>query len=151
MDFTSHHHCIFNLKYHLVLVTKYRRKCLSEPVREALKGIIETAMEKWNVDLIEYGGEEDHIHLLYAGHPNLQMSRFIGNLKTVSSRHIRKQFPDHFKQFYWTPVLWTRAYCLLSTGGATIDTIKQYIENQGVDRRFKTKKERHSSPPKTSL
>ena len=151
VDFTSHHHCVFNLNYHLVLVTKYRKKCLPAHIRDRLKSIIEEAMKKWNVDLLEFGGEEDHIHLLFAGHPNLMMSTFIGNLKTVSSRYIRKEFKEHFESFYWKPVLWTRAYCLLSTGGATLYTIKKYIENQGVDRRYKKNKERHSSPPKKDI
>lgn len=151
MEFTSHHHCVFNLKYHLVLVTKYRRKCLPEHIRDRMKHIIEEVMKKWNVDLLEFGGEDDHIHLLFSGHPNLMMSKFIGNLKTVSSRYIRKEFATHFKQFYWKPTLWTRAYCLLSTGGATIETIKKYIENQAVDRRYKSKQQRHSSPPNTSI
>ena len=57
-------------------------------------------------------------------------SKFINNLKTVSSRLIRKAFADHLAQYYWKPVLWTRAYCLLTTGGATIDTIRRYIEKQ---------------------
>ena len=151
MKFTSHHHCVFDLKYHLVLVTKYRRKCLNKEVRDDLKIIIEDALSKWNVDLLEYGGEEDHIHLLISTHPNLEMSIFIGNLKTISSRYIRKKYKEHFEQFYWKPYLWTRAYCLLTTGGATIDVIRSYIENQGVDRRFHSKQERHSSPPNTSF
>lgn len=151
MNNKSHHHCIFNLKYHLVLVTKYRRKCLPEHIRDRMKQIIEEIMKKWNIDLLEFGGEDDHIHLLFEAHPNVKLSTFIGNLKTVSSRYIRKEFDSHFKQFYWKPTLWTRAYCLLSTGGATIDTIKQYIENQGVDRRYKRKHPRHSSPSKTNF
>ena len=54
----------------------------------------------------------------------------INNLKTVSSRLIRKEFEEELKPYYWKPVLWTRAYCLLTTGGATIDVNREYIKNQ---------------------
>jgi putative transposase len=81
--------------------------------------------------LLEFGGEADHVHLLFSAYPNLDLSKFINNLKTVSSRMIRKNFPEHLKGFYYKPVLWTRAYCLLSTGGATIEIIEKYIQNQG--------------------
>ncbi|WP_084137619.1 IS200/IS605 family transposase [Moraxella caprae] len=96
--------------YHLVLVTKYRKK--------------------WGVELLEFNGEADHVHLLLDMHPNIMPSKFINNLKTVTSRLMRKEFAKHLAHFYWKPVLWTRAYCLLTTGGATIDTIRQYIEKQ---------------------
>ncbi len=58
------------------------------------------------------------------------LNKFINNLKTVSSRLIRKAFADPLAQYYWKPVLWTRTDCLLTTGGATIDTIRRYIEKQ---------------------
>lgn len=63
-------------------------------------------------------------------HPNIMPSKFINNLKTVSSRLIRKEFGEELKPYYLEPVLWTRAYCLLTTGGATIDVIREYIQNQ---------------------
>jgi putative transposase len=87
-------------------------------------------LSKWDCQLLEFGGEADHIHLLISTHPALNLSIMIGNLKTVTSRLIRKEYSDHFKKFYWKPVLWTRVYCLLTTGGANIETIRKYIENQ---------------------
>ena len=94
----SHYHCVYKLTYHLVLVTKYRRKCFTSAMLDM--------------------------------HPNIMPSKFINNLKTVTSRLMRKEFAKHLAHFYCKPVLWTRAYCLLTTGGATIDTIRQYIEKQ---------------------
>ena len=129
----SHHHAVFKLSYHLVLVTKYRKKALSPSMLNRLKIICTNLCEKWDIDLLEFGGEEDHIHLLLEFHPNITPSKFINNLKTVSSRLIRKEFEKDLSKHYWIPTLWTRAYCLLTTGGATIDVIKKYIENQGRD------------------
>lgn len=126
----SHYHCVYKLTFHLVLVTKYRRKCFTGEMLARLKEIIIDLCDKWEVDLIEFNGEEDHVHLLIDMHPNIMPSKFVNNLKTVTSRLIRKEYADHLSKFYWKPVLWTRAYCLLTTGGATIDTIKQYIQNQ---------------------
>ncbi|MES9854964.1 MAG: IS200/IS605 family transposase [Candidatus Thiodiazotropha sp. L084R] len=80
--------------------------------------------------LDEFGGEGDHIHLLMDFHPNVAPSKFINSLKTVTSRLIRKEFPDRVSRFYCNPVLWTRAYCLISAGGAPLAVLKQYIENQ---------------------
>lgn len=127
----SHHHCVFDLKYHLVLVTKYRRKCFTESILSKLKILCQELCEKWDVVLEEFGGEDDHIHLLISAHPSMQLSIFVNNLKTVTSRLVRKEFAKHLSKFYWKPVLWTRAYCILSTGGATIETIRKYIESQG--------------------
>lgn len=95
-----------------------------------LEEICRELCNKWDIDLIEFGGENDHIHLLLDFHPSAQPSKFVNNLKTVSSRMIRKEFSDHLAKYYWKPVLWTRAYCLVSAGGAPLEVIKNYIENQ---------------------
>lgn len=97
---------------------------------ERLEEIARKNCTDWEIELLEFNGEADHIHLLIDMHPNIMPSKFINNLKTVSSRLIRKEFAEELKPYYWKPVLWTRAYCLLTTGGATIDTIRQYIEKQ---------------------
>ena len=97
---------------------------------DRLKEIITNLCQKWEVERLEFNGEADHVHLLLDMHPNIMPSKFINNLKTVTSRLMRKEFAKHLATFYWKPVLWTRAYCLLSTVGATIDTIRQYIEKQ---------------------
>ena len=126
----SHYHCVYKLTYHLVLVTKYRKKCLSNEMLNRLEEIVKKNCADWEIDLLEFNGEADHIHLLLEMHPNIMPSKFINNIKTVSSRLIRKEFDAELKQYYWKPVLWTRAYCLLTTGGATIDVIREYIQNQ---------------------
>ena len=126
----SHYHCVYKLTYHLVLVTKYRKKCLSNEMINRLEEIVKKNCTDWEIDLIEFNGEADHVHILLDMHPNIMPSKFINNLKTVSSRLIRKEFEEELKPYYWKPVLWTRAYCLLTTGGATIDVIREYIQKQ---------------------
>ena len=98
-------HSVYNLKYHLVLVTKYRRKCFTNFMLDELQLILEVHCEKWGVKLLEFGGESDHVHLLIEFSPIIQPSKFINNLKTVSSRLLRKIFAAHLATYYWKPVL----------------------------------------------
>lgn len=134
-DFKKLHHCVYNLKYHLVLVTKYRRKCITDPILIRLKEIFVELCLKWECNLIEFNGEPDHIHMLLELNPKIALSAFINNLKTVSSRYIRKDFSNHLSKFYYkNPIFWSRSYCILTCGGAPLSVIKQYIEQQaGVD------------------
>lgn len=124
-------HCTFNLNYHLVIVTKYRRKCITAPMLTRLKEICDRLTEKWECELLEFNGEADHLHLLLSLNPKVTPSVFVNNLKTVTSRLIRKEFSEHVKKFYWEkPVFWSRSYCIITCGGAPLSVLKQYIEQQ---------------------
>jgi putative transposase len=113
-----------------VLVTKYRNPVIDKLILERLHAIFQEQLQKWDVELIEFNGESDHVHLLIKTHPSLDLSKLINSIKTVSSRLIRKEFKERVDSYYLKPYFWSRAYCLLTTGGATIDVIKRYIENQ---------------------
>ena len=129
--FGAHYHCVFNLKYHLVLVTKYRRKAFTDNMLTDLESKMRELSDKWGVTMLEFGGEADHVHLLLDMNPSIQPSKFINNLKTVSSRYMKKEHGEHLKKFYWgTNAMWSRAYCLITAGGAPLTVLKQYIENQ---------------------
>lgn len=123
-------HCVFRLTYHLVLVTKYRRKVITKAMLDRMNEIFAATLQKWECSMIEFNGEDDHVHLLFSTHPALDLSDLINNLKTVSSRLIRKEFRSEVSKVYWKPVFWHRSYCLLTAGGAPIAIIRQYIENQ---------------------
>lgn len=128
------HHCVYNLNYHLVIVTKYRRRCLTLPLRKRLEEIFKANAIKWDSEVVEFNGEDDHVHLLLSLNPKVQLSVFVNNMKTVSSRLLRKEFAAQLKKFYWSkPVLWSRSYCILTCGGAPLSIIKQYIEQQGLE------------------
>lgn len=130
----GHFHAAYSLNYHLVLVTKYRKRCLRPEQLDFLKQEFGRLFCEWDCRLLEFSGKEDHVHLLFEAHPAMNLSKLINNLKTVTSRLIRKKFPAHLKKYYSKPVFWTRAYCLLSTGGATLEVIKKYVENQGNEK-----------------
>lgn len=80
--------------------------------------------------MCEFNGESDNIHLLISISPTVQPSKLVNNLKTVSSRLMRKEFSERLERVYSKPVFWSRSYCLVSCGGAPLEIIKQYIENQ---------------------
>jgi len=127
----SHHHTVYKLQYHLVLVTKYRVKCLSKEILESLHNKFESLCEKWQIEMKEFGGEDDHVHLLIDCHPSLEIGKLVNNLKTVSSRHIRNEYKQHVDKYLWNGGLWTRAYYISSVGGAPLETVKEYINKQG--------------------
>jgi putative transposase len=124
------YHCTFNLTYHLVLVTKYRRKCITAPILARLKEIFAETAAKWECELLEFNAEPDHVHLLLALNPKVHISTFVNNIKTVSSRLIRRDFGNEMTKTYRKPVFWSRTYCVLTCGGAPLSVIKQYIEQQ---------------------
>lgn len=124
-------HCSYLIHFHLVIVTKYRRKCITNPMLGRLKEIFTETLEKWECELVEFNGESDHLHLLTSVNPKVQPSKLVNNLKTVSSRLIRKDFGEQLAKVYrGKPVFWSRSYCLLACGGAPLSVIKQYIEQQ---------------------
>ena len=128
------HHCAYSIQFHLVLVTKYRRKCINSQVLEQLNEVFTRLSDTWGGKLIEFNGEPDHVHLLVALNPSVQPSKFVNNIKTVSSRLLRRDHKIHLSRFYRKSVFWSRTYCLLSCGGAPLGVIKQYIEQQaGVE------------------
>lgn len=132
-EYKRNRHSCYNLKYHLVVVTKYRNKVINKEIGERLCMIAKTIFnDKWNSPIIEINYEYDHIHILFESQPQIQLSKLINNFKTVSSRLIRKEFDKHISKFYWEPYFWSNSYLILSTGGATIDIIKKYIKNQNT-------------------
>ena len=127
----SHNSCVYKLTYHLVLVTKYRNPCLNDAILSWLEDEFIRLLAGFDCGLEEFNGESDHVHAMISLHPSIAPAQVINTLKTVTSRLSKKQFGTHLKQYYWgTNALWSRSYCLLSVGGATIEVIRKYIESQ---------------------
>ena len=127
----SSHHSVYQIFYHIVLVTKYRRKALNNQILQRLENHFSRICKNAEGELVEFNGEADHVHLLVSLPPKIAPARHVNTMKTISSREIRREFSEYLKKFYWKPVLWSRSYCVVTTGGAPIEVIKQYIENQG--------------------
>ena len=129
-DFVSKGRSVSDLKAHLVLTTKYRRKAFTGEMLTRLHEIFAALLVKWDCKIVEFNGEADHVHLLFQYHPDLQLSILVNNLKSVSSRKLRSEFTEHLAAFYWKDVFWNGSYFVASCGGVTISTLKQYIEQQ---------------------
>jgi putative transposase len=123
-------HCIFALHYHLVLVTKYRRPVLTRAMLDRFEALAEERVEAWEGRLIKASGEADHVHLLFTLPPKHALADFVNALKTGTSRRLRSEFTEQVRRFYRQPVLWSRSYCVVSAGGAPLEILRRYIEQQ---------------------
>ena len=130
MKLKNNNHSVFSLNYHLVLVIKYRRKIINDDISCRMREIFDRVASKYNIFTIEWNHDMDHIHVLFDATPNSDLSKFISVYKSASSRIIKKEYPG-IRQYLWSKYLWSGSFCLISTGGATIDIIKQYICSQG--------------------
>ena len=123
-------YCVYKNFVHLVFVTKYRRGVFTDSMLEVTHKAIAESCQKMGGELLEFGGEDDHIHLMVCVPPTKSLCHFAGRLKGVSSFVIRKQFPKEIKKMLWGEHLWSPSYCVVSCGGASLDVVKAYIEKQ---------------------
>ncbi|PEV42879.1 IS200/IS605 family transposase [Bacillus thuringiensis] len=130
MKLDSNNHSVFLLYYHLVLVVKYRRNVFDDGMSDYAKEMFVRLSESYNITLVEWNHDIDHVHILFKAHPNTEMTKFINAYKSASSRLIKRDFPQVRKKL-WKEMFWSRSFCLLTTGGSSIDVVKTYIENQG--------------------
>ena len=122
-------HSAYNLHVHLVFITKYRKKVLADNHRQYFKEVVAEICKDFGAELKECNGEGDHVHMLIQYPPTVQLSKMVNNLKSVTSRRMRANFID-LRVAYNKPVLWSRSYFAGSCGGAPLEIIKQYIQNQ---------------------
>ena len=122
-------HSVFLLYYHLILVVKYRKKVLNDPISDRAREIFEYIAPKYHITLEEWNHDEDHVHIMFRAHPKSELSKFINAYKSASSRLIKKEYPE-IKKHLWKDMFWSQSYCLISTGGVTVDIIKEYIQTQ---------------------
>lgn len=94
-----------------------------------MKIIFEKVCTDFEVELVEFDGERDHVHLLLNYPPKVAISKLVNSLKGVSSRRLRQNYAD-IHRYYWKGVLWSPSYFAGSCGGAPINIIRQYIEQQ---------------------
>ncbi|PEK03892.1 IS200/IS605 family transposase [Bacillus wiedmannii] len=130
MKLDSNNHSVFLLYYHLVLVVKYRRNVFHDDMSDYAKDMFVRLSENYNITLVEWNHDVDHVHILFKAHPNTEMTKFINAYKSASSRLIKRDFP-HVRKKLWKEMFWSRSFCLITTGGSPIDVVKKYIENQG--------------------
>lgn len=128
-DLDTNNHSVFMLRYHLIMCTKYRREVIDDDISNRLKEIFLRIADSYNIVLEEWNHDIDHVHILFRGAPNTELSKFINAYKSASSRLIKKE-NSGIKKSLWKEMFWSQSYCLISTGGVSVDIIKQYIRTQ---------------------
>jgi putative transposase len=128
-------HVAFRIHLHIVFVTKYRRKVLTQAMLEVMKSILERVLTANQCILTECNGEPDHFHLLIDVHPDNNISDLVVSLKSASSRVLRQEFKAEIDKIYWGKArLWHDSKCIISCGGAPLEVVKKYIESQSGGR-----------------
>ncbi len=123
-------HCVYALSYHLVLVTKWRRRVIDAKILERIREIAAMRCDEQGGRLVECDGEPDHVHMLIELPPAVALATFVNNLKTTTSRLVRRDFKSKIDRVFKKPVFWSRSYCIVSTGGAPLEIVKAYIQSQ---------------------
>lgn len=131
-DLRRGRYVVFNLHVHLVFVAKYRRKVFTKEVLDDMRGIFESVCTDFEAQLVDFDGENDHVHLLVNYPPKVSISKLVNSLKGVSSRMIRKKNYPSIHEKLWGGALWSPSYFAGSCGGAPITIIRQYIKQQNT-------------------
>ena len=128
--FDRNQHSVYLLYYHLILVVKYRRNVFDDAISERAKDIFFHIAPRYGITLEEWNHEMDHIHAMFRAKPATEISKFINAYKSASSRLLKKEYPQ-IRGKLWKECFWSKSFCLLTAGGAPIETIRAYIETQG--------------------
>jgi putative transposase len=129
-DFRNGRHVVFMLHAHIVFVAKYRKNVMTNRVSELIKKCFEDVCVSYEVELEEYQSDKDHVHLLVSYPPKIKLSSLVASLKIKSSKAIRQQNFEEIRNALWGKHFWSPSYCIVSTGGAPLQIVKKYIENQ---------------------
>ncbi|MET8388681.1 IS200/IS605 family transposase [Streptosporangium canum] len=129
-DVRTGRHVVYNLHAHLVFVTKYRRGAFTDLMLVRCEQIMREVCADFEVELREFNGEDDHVHLLVHYPPKVALSKLVNSLKGVSARMLRKEFGAHVRTYLWGERFWSGSYFAGSVGGAPLSVLKQYIEQQ---------------------
>lgn len=133
-SYKSNKQVVYSCKYHVVFCPKYRRKVLVGDVERRLKDLIQLMAQEFQVDIIEMECDQDHIHILCEVDPQFGIHRWVKMIKGRTSKILREEFPFLKSRI---PTLWTHSYFVSTVGGAPLEVIKQYVENQKRSERKK--------------
>ena len=122
-------HSVYALQYHLVQVTKYRKKILEDGVVDLLKRKVREMSGTFGAEVLNIECDRGHFHMIFKAKPTLDMPGYVNAIKTITSREIQRNFPK-VKRRLWKGVLWSPSYFLATTGQVTLDVLKKYVEKQ---------------------
>ena len=127
-------HCTYDIKYHLVWITKYRKPVITGKIALRTRELIRIVCQSNEVEILAGHVGSDHIHLLVSVPPYLSASKLVQYIKGTTSRKLQTEYKELNKQF-WGQHLWARGYFVASSGNVTDEIIKEYIKNQDIQER----------------
>jgi putative transposase len=122
-------HSVYNLQFYYVACIRYRREVLLDKIAERLKAINYSVARAFDIAIIEQEVAVDHIYVLFSSKPQIQLSKFVNSLKSVSARLLLREFPE-LKEKLREGHLWSPSYFLASTGRVTPEDLEKYVESQ---------------------
>ncbi len=128
-SYKNRHSC-FLLQYHLVLITKYRHEVIKGALEEELVQYTKGHFAKEGLPILEMNTMPDHVHILFEAAPQINLAAYVNAYKSASSRHIRKQFAEELKPYYWKPYFWSLSHFIGSVSENTLSVVQRYIQNQ---------------------
>lgn len=134
IEYNRNRHSCYYLKYHLVVVIKYRHPVLEHhEIKEELISISRRIFEQdWGCKIDNINTDKDHVHIMFSAKPQVQLSKLINNYKTVTSRLLRKQFSDTIGKYFWKPYFWSDSYFIGTVSDVSERLIAKYIDEQGT-------------------
>lgn len=132
MSYKSNNNVVYSCKYHVVWCPKYRRKVLVDSVADRLKELIQQECESLNIEVIALEIMPDHVHLLIEVDPQFGIHKAVKQIKGKTSFVLRNEFKHLTTKL---PTLWTNSYFVSTVGGAPLEAIKQYVDNQQTSQR----------------
>ena len=129
VEYRTSAHAMYDIKYHIVWITKYRYKALRGRVAERARDLIRQTCEARGITIIRGAVSPDHVHMLVSAPPSLAPAKIVQYIKGRSSRRLQEEFTELRKR-YWGQHLWGRGYFCATVGAVDEKTIREYIENQ---------------------
>lgn len=129
-------HSTYDIKFHIVWITKYRKPVIAGRVAERTRELIRGVCQKNETEILAGHVSKDHIHLLVSVPPHLSASKLVQYIKGYTSRKLQMEYKELNKQF-WGQHLWARGYFVASSGNVTDEVIAEYIKNQDIEESMK--------------
>ena len=131
MELKRNSNAVYLLNYHLILITKYRKKVfINDNIVERTKDIMRKIANDFDVDIINQECGTDHIHLMISTKPTTELTKLVNLLKGTSSRYLRKEFESQLSEVLYGDSFWSDSYYIATAGNVSVDTIYNYIDNQ---------------------
>ena len=127
-------HAVFDLEYHLVIVTKYRHPVLTDKIKDSLLRHTYRLFEtNFDCKILEINTDKNYVHILFSSKPQVQLNKLVNSYKTVTARLLRKEFAEFLLPYYQKPYFWSRSYFICTASEHSYKTITAYIKNQEIN------------------